>query len=209
MTNFDNILSLFPDPELSARVEDILRATEVIANKEPVYGFHHKFYVPGWIGVIQQQIVQNKMDKFSTQPYYLDKNYFQYADWLIEQSKEMADLLMRSKPEGDEENEDYNKQCNALIKLFNLAFDCWIDSCPEIATYCNREYTENTLISPAGIVQNAFKESLGPIGYKTTSPKSGRKFVDEVKGFFYMIASYIINLMLLAAIFGLGSLIFG
>lgn len=209
MSDYTEIISLFQDPEIASRVEALLKATDVISKREPVYGFHHKYYVPGWIGIIQQMIVENKMNKFSSQQFYDDKNYLEYADWLIKLSKEISDLQIKYKPEGEKIDLDYEHKCNTLIKIFNVTFEAWIEACPEIATYCNHEYTENTLISAAGIVQNAFIENLGAIGYVVQPSKSERKFMDEVRGQLYYIAGYIINVLLLGLIFGIGSTIFG
>ena len=75
MSDYSNILNLFPDQELKNRIETILVATEEISKKERVFGFHQRFYVPGWIGLIQQSIVENKMNKFVVQPFYDEKNY--------------------------------------------------------------------------------------------------------------------------------------
>lgn len=208
MSDYSNILNLFPDQELKNRIETILVATEEISKKERVSGFHHLFYVPGWIGLIQQSIVENKMNKFVVQPFYDEKNYYEYGDRLIEQSKTIAELQVKNKPEGDSVDEAYENQCAAIRKLFNLALDVWIDVCPEIALYCNHKYTEKTLISAAGIEQNAYEENLKPMGYVVTPSKSDRKFTDDVKDGFYYIAGYILNILILAAIFGLGSLIF-
>lgn len=209
MSDYSNILNLFSDQEIKSHIESILVATEEVAKKERVSGFHHSFYVPGWIGLIQQSIVEKKMDKFVTQPFYGGKNYFEYADWLIEQSKTIADLQVKFKPEGENIDDTYENQCGAIRKLFNLALNEWIDVCPEVALYCNKKYTENTLISAAGIVQNAYTENLKSIGYVVLPSKSDKKFTDEIKGGLYFIAGYILNILILAAIFGLGSLIFG
>ena len=209
MSDYSNILDLFSDQEIKSHIETILVATEEVAKKERVSGFHHSFYVPGWIGLIQQSIVENKMDKFVAQPFYGGKNYFEYADWLIEQSKTIAELQVKYKPEGENIDDTYENQCGTIRKLFNLALNEWIDVCPEVALYCNKKYTENTLISAAGIVQNAYTENLKSIGYVVLPSQSDKKFTDEIKGGLYFIAGYILNVLILAAIFGLGSLIFG
>lgn len=209
MSEYSDILGLFSDPELKNRIESILVATDAISKKESVSGFHHRYYVPGWIGLIQQSIVEKKMNKFALQPFYGEKHYLEYADWLIDQSKTVAELQVKYRPEGDRVDDSYEKQCKVIRKLFSYALNVWIDACPEVALYCNREYTENTLISAAGIVQNAYEKNLKPVGYYVIKSKSDRKFTDEIKGGFYYIAGYILNVLIVAAIFGIGSLIFG
>ena len=69
MSDYSNILNLFSDQELKNHIETLLVATEEISKKERVSGFHHSFYVPGWIGLIQQSIVEKKMNKFVVQPF--------------------------------------------------------------------------------------------------------------------------------------------
>lgn len=92
-----------------------------------------------------------------------------------------------------------------------LLLNCWIDCCPEVATYCNQDYIENTKISPAGIMYKNLSANLKQIGFKKSEgkSKSGKSFVEDVKGGLYYIAGYILNILIFAAIFGLGSLIFG
>lgn len=201
MPDYSAVLNLFSDQEIVSRVETILAATESIAHKEPTYGFHHKYYMPGWIGLIQQRIVEKKMAKFTSQPFYDGKNYLEYANWLIEQSKSIADLQLQYKPENNLVDEQYEKQCKSLRDLFNLALELWIDACPEIAMYCNQQYDENTLLSPAGVVQNAYSTYLGPIGYVVLPSNKKRKFTEEVKSSLYHLAGLILNFILLFLIY--------
>ena len=39
------------------------------------------------------------MNKFVVQPFYGVKNYYEYGDWLIEQSKTIAELQVKNQPE--------------------------------------------------------------------------------------------------------------
>ena len=68
MTN-EEILLLFPDGMLKNNLRELIVANDSLANKEPVYGFHYKFYVPGWIGFIQECVVESKMQKFNEKEY--------------------------------------------------------------------------------------------------------------------------------------------
>ncbi len=92
-----------------------------------------------------------------------------------------------------------------------MLLNSWVDCCPEVATYCNQQYTQDTMISPAGLMYKNLCVNLKPLGFKEGEAKSssGKSFVEDVKGGLYMIAGYVLNCLLLAAIFGLGSLIFG
>ena len=74
------------------------------------------------------------------------------------------------------------------------------------------KYTENTLISPAGMVYKGLEENLKELGYgqsDDSSNDSKSSVKDEAKGCLYSIAGYILNILLLAAIFGLLGAIFG
>lgn len=142
MSDYSNILNLFPDQELKNRIETILVATEEISKKERVSGFHHRFYVPGWIGLIQQSIVENKMNKFVVQPFYDEKNYYEYGDWLIEQSKTIAELQVKNKPEGDSVDRhmriSVRLSVNSSILLWTCGLMC-VPKLPCIATISTRK----------------------------------------------------------------------
>ena len=211
MSDYSAILDLFPEGELKNRILELLEAAFSISQKTPVIGFHHRFYVPGWIGLIQESVVEKKMNRFVEQPYYKNMNFYEFGNWFSLGSKEVADLQIKSKELYNTDVDEYTKQCNAINTLYMMLLNLWIDSCPEVATYCNQAYTENTLISPAGLMHKNLCTFLKPIGFKESEAKSssGKRFIEDVKGGLYFIAGYLINILLLAGIFGLGSLIFG
>ncbi len=209
--DYSEILNLFQDKELSEKILELLKAGVEISQKEPVIGFHHSFYVPGWIGFIQETIVEKKMNKFVELPFYHDKNYYEFGNWFSIGSKEVAEMLVKSKETYNTSDELYEKQCMAINNLYTMLLNSWVDCCPEVATYCNQQYTQDTMISPAGLMYKNLCVNLKPLGFKEGEAKSssGKSFVEDVKGGLYMIAGYVLNCLLLAAIFGLGSLIFG
>lgn len=207
--NNSEILELYQDLELKSKVEELLDACTAVMQKEPVYGFHHRFYVPGVIGLVQQFIVEKKMNEFVCKPFYKDQNYFEFGS-LFDSSKGVCEMLVQSKEKYSTDDELYSKQCETLIKVYELLLTSWVRSCPEIATYCNHKYTEDTLISVAGIFNLTLSENLKQIGYVESEKQSesGGNFKKEMQGVFYQIAGYFLNCLLLALVFGLGSLIF-
>ena len=146
MTDYSEILSIYQDDELKSKIKGLFDALTAIIDKEPVYGFGHKFYVPGFIGVIQQSIVEKKMDDFASKPYYEEQNYYDFANVFLK-SNEVCEMLVRSKQTYATDDELYGKQCGTLIKIYDLLLNAWINTCPEVATYCNLKYDDNTLIS--------------------------------------------------------------
>ena len=50
MNSFNNILDMFPEREMKDNLNDIIVVIDELSHKTPVVGFHHSFYVPGWIG---------------------------------------------------------------------------------------------------------------------------------------------------------------
>ena len=69
MNNVNNILDMYPEREMKDKLNDIIIAINELSQKTPVVGFHHSFYVPGWIGFFQLMAVESKMNKFASQPF--------------------------------------------------------------------------------------------------------------------------------------------
>jgi hypothetical protein len=209
MNSFNNILDMFPEREMKDNLNDIIVVIDELSHKTPVVGFHHSFYVPGWIGFFQLMFVESKMNKFASQSFCRNMNYFEFGDWLINKSKEIADLQKRTATEDQQITESQN---DAIIRVFKVLAALWMNYLPEISTYHSIKYTENTLISPAGMVYKGLEENLKGLGYEQSddSGKGSKSSVkDDAKGCLYSIVGYILNILLLAAIFGLLGAIFG
>ena len=209
MDNLNNVLDLFPSREMKDQLNDIIRVINDISNKRPIVGFHHSFYVPGWIGIIQTTIVESKMNKFASNTFYRNMNYYEFGDWIINKSKELAELQNRLTNDDDQTKQSQNE---AIIRIFKVLTALWVNYLPEISTYHNIKYTENTLISPAGMVYKGLEENLNIIGYVRNSDSrnaSKSNFKDEARNFLYGIVGYILNIILLAGIFGILGRIFG
>ena len=209
-SKYSEVTSIFQEVELKNLVIELLEANETLSKKEPVTGFNHNFYVPGWIGIIQGWIVQSKMNKFSKLPFYKEKNYLEFANWFSSSSKNAVELLVNSKDMYETDEVIYKKQCDVLIGIYMTLFNNWIRCSPEVATFYSYEQN-NMLFSAAGLIHKIMGPNLARIGFneKESEKKQETSFVQDVKSGLYVIAAYFINCIVLAVIIGIGSLIFG
>ncbi len=209
MNNFNNILDMFPEREMKDKLNDIIIVINELSQKTPVIGFHHSFYVPGWIGFFQMMAVENKMNKFASKTFCRNMNYFEFGDWIINRSKEIANLQKESSTEDIQMTQSQN---DAIIRVFKVLTALWMNYLPEVSTYHSIKYSENTLISPAGMVYKGLEENLKQLGYEQSNENeqgSKSSVKDDAKGCLYTIAGYILNILLFAVIFGLLGAIFG
>ena len=209
MNSFNNILDMFPSMEMKEKINDIIIVINELSQKTPVVGFHHTFYVPGWIGFFQIMAVENKMNKFASQTFCRNMNYFEFGDWIINKSMEIVDL---QKEMTTDDTQLAQSQNEAIIRVFKVMTALWMNFLPEVSTYHSIKYTENTLISPAGMVYKGLEENLKDLGYEAgddSGQASKSSVKDEAKGCLYSIAGYILNILLLAIIFGILGAIFG
>ena len=209
MNSFNNILDMFPTREMKDKINDIIVVINELSQKTPVVGFHHSFYVPGWIGFFQIMAVESKMNKFASQTFCRNMNYFEFGDWIINKSKEIVDL---QKEMTTDDTQLAQSQNEAIIRVFKVMTALWMNFLPEVSTYHSIKYTENTLISPAGMVYKGLEENLKDLGYEAgddSGQASKSSVKDEAKGCLYSIAGYILNIILLAIIFGILGAIFG
>ena len=209
MNSFNNILDMFPTREMKDKINDIIVVINELSQKTPVVGFHHSFYVPGWIGFFQIMDVESKMNKFASQTFCRNMNYFEFGDWIINKSMEIVDL---QKEMTTDDTQLAQSQNEAIIRVFKVMTALWMNFLPEVSTYHSIKYTENTLISPAGMVYKGLEENLKDLGYEAgddSGQASKSSVKDEAKGCLYSIAGYILNILLLAIIFGILGAIFG
>lgn len=200
---------MFPEREMKDKLNDIIIVINELSEKTPVVGFHHSFYVPGWIGFFQIMAVESKMNKFASQSFCRNMNFYEFGDWIINKSKEIADLQKGTTTDDLQMTQSQNE---AIIRVFNVLTALWMNFLPEVSTYHSIKYSENTLISPAGMVYKGLEENLKDLGYEQTDDSghnSKSSVKDEAKGCLYSMAGYILNILLLASIFGLLGAIFG
>ena len=209
MENYNDILDMFPSKEMKEKLNEVIIAIDELSRKTPVVGFHHSFYIPGWIGYLQQMIVESKMNKFTTQKFCRNMNYYEFADWIVDKSKEVVNL---QKQTAAEDIALAQTQTEAIARVFDVLSALWMNCYPEISTYYNIKYEEDKLISPAGVVYRGIENSLKELGLEGTEDgkgKSGPGFKESAKNMFYMFVGYILNIILLASIIGLVRAIFG
>ena len=200
---------MFPSSEMKEKLNEVILAIDELSRKTPVVGFHHSFYVPGLIGYIQQLLVESKMNDFALQKFCRGMNYYEFADWIVDKSKEVVELQKQTVAT-DKELEQ--TQAEAISRVFQVISTLWMNCSPEIATYYSIEYGENRLISPAGVVYRGIESNLKELGIEYTDNKkgdSGHSFKESAQNLFYMIAGYILNIILLASIIGIIGAIFG
>ena len=182
-----------------------------VLRKQPQYiGFNHKFYVPGWVGFIQESIVESKMNKAAEKPIYDGKGYYACADKIIE----LVDGACKAKKESVDNFEKNNQDEESLQILSSAsdALDAWIDIYPEIAFWMNRKIDDKYITNAVGIIQGNLRESMSTImdipkdNFKS---KSNSSFGSEMKAMGNQILGMICNVILFAAIFGLLGAIFG
>ena len=108
---------MFPERETKDKLNDIIIAINELSQKTPVVGFHHSFYVPGWIGFFQFMAVESKMNKFASQPFSRETKYFAFGDWIINKSKEIADLQKRTASDDQQMTQSQNEANIACSRL--------------------------------------------------------------------------------------------
>lgn len=211
MQTKQQVLAVFDSEEIKKILLELIDAADTISKRTPTIGFHHKFYVPGWISVIQISMVESKMSTFEKATFYKEKNYIDFANWIIESSKKLAELQVKEIEYDNSKDKEISKQqSNTIIAVLHALAEVWYSCAPEVASMCNREYTKDTRISLAGIVFRALEEVLEPLGCSQSSSQKepsyeGPSFSDIGNQLLAMIC----NIILSAIIIGIGSLIFG
>lgn len=115
---------MFPERDMKDKLNDIIIAINKLSQKTPVVGFHHSFYVPGWIGFFQLMAVESKMNKFASQPFCRNMNYFEFGDLIINKSKEIADLQKRT---ASDDQQTAQSQNEAIIRVFKVITALWMN----------------------------------------------------------------------------------
>ncbi len=197
----EDILSQFPDGELKNLLQELIVANISLANKEPTYGFHYKFYVPGWIGFIQECFAESKMRKFDQKVFYAGRGYRGFVNWIADK----ADAVERCSLEIDNMDEEKSCFCKQLIvALFDSTIEEWAKCCPEIATYCNINLDGNTKTSPLGWIYYRLAFTLRNFDYPQIDSKSSKSgFISGMKSLGYYVIGSILNVIILASVLGI------
>lgn len=194
-------------------MNEVYEAMETLSHRQPVTGFHHRFYVPGWIGSIQWFIVGSKMDKWCKQPFYKDKDYYEFADWIGDTAHTLHDYLNNPETKG---RVDYEQHSNEIVSTIHLLMVIWAECSPEVASFTDRDYRDDATgqeyrVSIGFLLNKRVEYEIGKprLVTETTNETSAWKdFKEEAKSFGYMIAGWFINIVIFALIAGLISAIF-
>lgn len=209
MDNYKELIHSIQDNEAKGRLEEVFDAMEEMSHKQPVTGFHPRFYVPGWIGSIQSFIVSTKMDKWSKLPFIKEKNYYEFGDWIGETAHFFHEYFLKEEVKNCE---DYNSQSNEIAKLIHVLLLMWVECSPEVATYTDTKYHDDKTdqdyeVSMAFLLNKKIESEIGNPSQtddnERTKESGWKEFKNEAKSFGYMLAGYFVNLLILAIIAGL------
>lgn len=184
--------------------------TATLERKPQTVGFVPRFFVPGWIGFIQECIVESKMSKVVKQPIHNGLNYYECGDKIAELTQKACEARKLSEDFHGRENDNKDN-----LSIFNSSFraiDAWANIYPEIAYWMNKRVNDNYVTCAFGIVQEKVKSSLSDIIELPSEKKNFKQnssFMREMKAkggqlaaMFCNIIVFLIVATLLAAIFG-------
>ena len=166
----------------------------------------HRFYVPGWIGAIQWNIVWYKMDGWCKRTFYKEKNYYEFADWIGESAHIFHVYL--HKPEV-KSREDYKEHSNDIVTAIHLLLSIWCECAPEIASFTNTDYYDESTrqrykVSIAYLINKKVEDEIGKPSQVTNENQEKtlgwNDLKEGVKSFGYTIAGYFINILIVGLI---------
>ncbi len=195
----EELLSSFPEGEMKKTLKEVIAAFECLLQKEPVYGFHHRFYVPGWICMIQLQCVKFKMNKFCKKNFYGGIGYRDFINWIADKANKVAKHADEIQTFDEETNDSCKKQ---VIEIFESLAEVWYQCCPEVAVFPNC-YLNDKKISPYRFLQVWLAVILEDFGYpklKEDSAGVTKDFAGVAKDFAWHFAGYIINILTLGVL---------
>jgi hypothetical protein len=182
-------------------LNDLMLALSKIPQK---LGFGHKFYVPGWIGYIQERIVENKINKTAKLPIYKGLDYFECANKIIELVSKACESRKKSVENFKKEN-DNPDNIEILVAASN-AVKAWYHIYPEIANWMNIKFNDRYITSAYGVLQRRVSDSLCDIMSLPKDPSTSThhsSFMGELKAIIHQILSWFCNIIVLAIIWGI------
>lgn len=173
-------------------------------------GFVYRFFIPGWIGFIQECIVESKMSKAAKQTIHKGLNYFECGDKIAELTQKACEARKQSDDFHEKEND--NRDNIAILNSSFRAIDAWANIYPEIAYWMNRQVNDNYVTCALGLLQENVKKSLSeiielPAEKKNHKPNSS--FMRDIKSMGGQIAAMFCNILVFATIVSLFSALFG
>ncbi|MDE5662996.1 MAG: hypothetical protein K2I37_03070 [Muribaculaceae bacterium] len=182
-------------------IAELDELTASMERKPQKVGFVHRFFIPGWIGFIQECIIENKMSKAAKLPIYKGMNYYECGDKIVELTEKACEA--RKNSEGFQEKENENKDNISILNSSFRAIDAWANIYPEIAYWMNRQVNGNYVTCALGIVQENVICSLSdiielPDEKKNHKPKPS--FMGDMKAIGGQIAAWFCNILVFAAV---------
>lgn len=197
-------LEIFDNKEIKDILSEIIIACYDLPKCPRAVGFHHKFYVPGWIGFIQETIVNKNMHKWRSEVFYKGKTYDEFMFWMISSSEKLCELQISSKPANDMDEEDmllYKQRKKAIVDTVDDLIKVWSSVAPEVVFQRNLKGDEDGPISPYKFVCDNVAIALEDLGYpKPYVSKNTGGCRAEMRELFYRVAGMFINCLTLAAI---------
>lgn len=184
--------------------------TATLEKMPQTVGFIHRFFVPGWIGFIQEGIVESKMSKVTKQPIHKGLNYYECGDKIAELTQKACEARKQSEDFHEKENDNMDNL--SIVNSSFRAIDAWANIYPEIACWMNRQVNDNYVTCALGIVQENVKCSLSDIielPAEKRNHKPNSSFMRDMKAMGGQIAAMFCNILVFAAIASLIGAIFG
>lgn len=190
-------------------IDQLDEMTIILSQKPQTVGFVHKFFVPGWIGFIQECFVEDKMSKVAKRPIYNGLGYFECGERIIELVSNACKARTESNPEFTKSNDDVDN-LRILSSAMN-AMAAWTNVYPEIAKWMNRKVGNRYVTSALGIIQRDVKKSISSIMDVPSEGNNNRSssFMREIKDLGKSIAAYTCNMIIFCAIFSVLIAVFG
>lgn len=196
--------------EYEIYIRELDELTNAMSMKPQTIGFVHKFIVPGWIGFIQECIIESKMSKAAKQPIYKNLDYFQCADKIIELTDNACKSITDSADFNGKDND--NSKHLAVLASVSKAVDAWVNIYPEIAYWMNQKIDDRHVTCALGIMERNVNDSLSSImeiSQNRVTANSNSSFGQEMKAMGNQILAMICNILIFAAIASLIGAIFG
>ena len=174
-------------------------------------GFHHKFYIPGWIGWIQRIFVEKKMDQQAKKPIYKGKGYYDCGFKIASLVYDACESRRLSDPCFQKDN---NHPAHQAIYLNAMqALKDWSQIYPEIAEMPNRRINDQTYISTSGLLYHKIQSHLSEImdvkGEDKINVKPKESMLSDIIDFGQWLITWACNMIVFVAIFSILIAIFG
>ena len=178
--------------------------------KPQTVGFVHRFFVPGWIGFIQECIIENKMSKAAKQPIHKGLNYYECAELIM---KLTGDICKERLSENESIDKSFDNPDNIeIMKSVFGAIEAWSNVYPEIAFYKNVKISERFISCAYNVTLDNCQTSLKKIMELPKSQPSNKgserhkkvkrrsSFRRDMQAFGYQMVAIFCNIIVLGVV---------